>query len=136
MAKKRKNLIYFKLADRSSTTQCCCHVGVLERLLCIYTPEDYPASSLAFPAATYFHFRDSSTTIGGVLGRTLTSSLEESDEKKEKEETPTIWQKSPAESLPPIPKCGCSKLPPFQPGSKIKLTKEKEEYQKKEKKRI
>ena len=45
-----------------------------------------------------------------------------------------MWQKPPAEALPPIPKCGCSKLPPFQPGSKIKLTKEKEEYQKKEKK--
>ena len=45
-----------------------------------------------------------------------------------------MWQKPPAEALPPIPKCGCSKLPPFQPGSKIKLTKEKGEYQKKEKK--
>ena len=71
-----------------------------------------------------------------TIATAKTRSVGESDEKKEKEETPTMWQKPPPEATPPIPKCGCSKLPPFQPGSKIKSTKEKEEYQKKEKKRI
>jgi hypothetical protein len=42
-----------------------------------------------------------------TIATVKTRSVGESDEKKEKEETPTMWQKPPPEAASPIPKCGC-----------------------------